>query len=286
MDTSIYNFDNPHEFLNAVYSSKKKKNPSFSLRAWSQQLGFKNPSMLSSVLRKTRALRPTLASRIAHNLAMTESEQRYFELLSLIYNAPSPEEKTLYIDLAKTLRPEQAVFNLELEQFRLIADWYHLAILEMIELKGFDPSPSAIARRLGCAIEPAMASIALERLTNLGLVRKNAAGTYEKTSSELYVGKGISDEAIRTHHLQMIEQSVEALKHDEPVERNIQSTSIPVIRRDIPKAVALINKFHADLRKIATSGKADEVFCVNTQGFNLTKTVPKKKIKEGERHAN
>ncbi|MCX6126187.1 MAG: TIGR02147 family protein, partial [Proteobacteria bacterium] len=241
MDASIYNFDNPHEFLSAVYSFKKKKNPSFSLRAWSQQLGFKNPSMLSSVLRKTRSLRPALVSRIAHNLTMTENERRYFELLSLIHNASTPEEKTLYIDLARSLRPEQAVFNLELEQFRLIADWHHLAILEMIELKDFDPTPSAIAKRLGGAIEPAMAATALERLMSLGLARKNAAGLYEKTSAELYVGKGISNEAIRAHHLQMIEQSVEALKHDETFDRNIQSTSIPVMKKDIPKAVELIN---------------------------------------------
>lgn len=290
MDTSIYKFNSHYEFLSSIYAVKKRKNPSFSLRAWSQQLGFKNPSMLSSVIRGTRALKPALAARIAQSLEMPATEQRYFELLALVHNARGAEEKALYIDLANTLRPDDPVTSVELEQFRLIADWYHLTILEMVLLADFDPSPTAIAQRLGGAIEPAMAATALKRLVALGLIRQTKAGKYEQTAQENYIGRNITDAALRTHLRQLIERGMEAIEQDAVGERDVKTTSIPLKTKDIPKVFELIAKFHSDLRKLAAADKADDVFCVNTQGFKLTKSTQEihhaKLPAKGSIHAN
>jgi uncharacterized protein (TIGR02147 family) len=90
---TIYEFIDPIEFVNRQFSLKKELNPRFSLRSYAKILGYENPSLISSVLKGDRKLGPELAEKIAHQLNLSPSEQKYFQLLILIKYAKNPSEK-------------------------------------------------------------------------------------------------------------------------------------------------------------------------------------------------
>jgi len=47
MDVHASDFCHPQDYLGAIFSQIKTRNPRFSLRAWTRQLGLKNPGILS-----------------------------------------------------------------------------------------------------------------------------------------------------------------------------------------------------------------------------------------------
>ena len=53
----VYSFEDPVEFLNFELLERQRRDPRFSLRAWSRRVGYENPSYLFNVLRRRREVR-------------------------------------------------------------------------------------------------------------------------------------------------------------------------------------------------------------------------------------
>jgi hypothetical protein len=100
----VFSFENPIHYVLAAFEHKKKKNDRFSIRAWSKQLGFANPSFLSDVLRGRRKLQIGLAEKIALNLKLPEDQRRYFEILVLRLNSRSELERSVYSTVLDSLK--------------------------------------------------------------------------------------------------------------------------------------------------------------------------------------
>src|SRR3989338_5406897 len=148
MQLDTYKFTDPREFLASVFKEKQRKNPKFSLRSWSKQLGFQSPSVLSMVLRGERKLQLDRLTKIADALSLSILEKQYLQVLNLYSNATKSSEKQLYADLLNQIRPDQEFSTLHLDQFRLISDWYHFAIYEMVDLKDFKLDYDFISQKL------------------------------------------------------------------------------------------------------------------------------------------
>lgn len=104
----VFSFENPVHYVLAAFEHKKKKNDRFSIRAWSKQLGFANPSFLSDVLRGRRKLQIGLAEKIAINLKLPEDQRRYFEILVLRLNSRSELERSVYSTVLDSLKKNPA----------------------------------------------------------------------------------------------------------------------------------------------------------------------------------
>jgi hypothetical protein len=63
---------------------------------------------------------------------------------------------------------KKKIDELSLEKFSTIRDWYHMAILEMTDIKGFRSDPVWIASKLGLPVE--LVSEAVNRLRHLELL--------------------------------------------------------------------------------------------------------------------
>lgn len=270
---SVFQYAQPHEFLAAYLATQQSKHPKFSIRAWSRQIGYKNPSILARILKGERRLKPELAGKIADSIKLTERSKKYFVFLVLLQNAKSQAEKEIYSESLSNLRPDKEFTNLTLDHFRTIADWYHFAILEMTALRDFQANAAWIAKRLDGAITPAVAQSALERLLRLELLQKLPTGEMVRTTTHPFkVGNGLPSDALRKHHSQMIQKGVAAIEAQKVSERQILGTTVTLSPAQIKKAQEIILRCHRDLLAMAASrGTGEETYQLNTQLFLLTR---------------
>jgi hypothetical protein len=140
---------NPSDWLKAEYLRRQGKNPQYSLRAFARHLRVPVGS-LSELFSKKREMTLKLGQRIAENLVLPENESKM--LAEMIAEGKSRKRALVKLD---SYLPETDYRKISLDTFEAIAHGYHYAILSLTETVGFDPSPSAIAKRLGIPIAQA-----------------------------------------------------------------------------------------------------------------------------------
>lgn len=270
----IYKFDDAVDYLNYEFEVKRMRNNRFSLRAWSKQLGYETPSFVSHILRKERTLKIEVAKRFTSNLKLVGNEKKYFELLVLFKNSKTVEEKKLYIDLLDSLRPRklQTQQNLSLEAFRIIADWYHTAILELVELSDFQSDASWISCKLNNEVSSQSIKKAIRRLLKLELLRVASNGRlYRVKENPILIENYIPSEAIRHFHKQMMEKANAAIENQSIEDRDIRGSMISIKSKDYAKIQEIIRNAHAEIVKYSCNQNGEELYQFNTQFFRITK---------------
>ncbi len=271
--TNIYSYSDPREWLAAIMDARKAEDPKFSLRAFSKELGYNNPSMLSEVLRGTRSFRKDLADRIGQLLCLDTRETQYLSLMlaSKVAGANPSDLQDILTAARGSGRQSQEKETLTLDQFRIIADWYHLAILEMIDLEGFKEDSYWISKKLGGKITPVQASLAMDRLFRLDLIKRLPGRKIAKTNKEIFVGmSGIPNTALRAHHKSFLDLAKDAIERTPLDRRTGYGTNIAVKLSDLPRIKALVKKFHEDLHEFHVEKSGEDVYHVNLQVFPLT----------------
>lgn len=274
--TNIYSYSDPREWLAAVMSARKAEDPKFSLRSFSKELKYNNPSLLSEVLRGTRSFRQDLADRLGRLLGLDTREMQWLSLMLASKAAGSnPGDLQEMMAAAKGAGTQnQEKETLSLDQFRIIADWYHLAILEMIDLSEFKEDSFWISKKLGGKITPVQASLAMDRLFRLGLIKRLPGKKIAKTNKEVFVGmSGIPNAALRAHHRSFLDLAKDAIERTPLDRRTGYGTNIAVKASDIPRIKALVKKFHEDLHEFHVEKSGEDVYHVNLQLFPLTEPL-------------
>ena len=270
----IYNYSQPKEIVTAILRERQKRNPNYSLRAWAKQLGLANHTLLSLIMRGKRKLKASLAQKMIASLNLGKKERKYFELLVLLDNAKDVVERELYQDMINHLHPHKTkVHHVEIDYFRVIADWYHFAILEMIALKDFRYDVGYIAKRLGTEVSAVEVEQALERMIRLQLVEVDAKGVLRRGNEgdSLLVEFQGASEAIRKHHSQMIDKAKKAITEQKIDERNLRATTLSIKEENKKELIEVIKRFHREIEQYAVSdGSGDQVYQLNTQFFRLT----------------
>jgi len=224
------------------------------------------------ILRGERRLQVDLIAQIAESLKLDREEQNYLQVLTLYSNASSPAEKQLYSDLLKKLSPTKDFSTLTLDRFRIIADWHHFAIYEMVDLKDFEDDAHWIAKRLGDQITPTMVSDAIERLLRLELLARSSNGRLRKSNqSQIFTTTDVPNDALKKFHGQMLEKAIQALKDQNVKERDISSNTMAIDVSKLPEAKKAIRKFQNKIAELCESTSGDEVYQLNVQFFKITK---------------
>ncbi|MFL5814201.1 MAG: DUF4423 domain-containing protein [Bdellovibrionia bacterium] len=268
----VFDYADPVDFLNAFIQSVQERNPQFSLRSWSKQLGLSHVAMLSMVLNRKRRLLPSLSSKISaqflHQGRFTQNEARYFDMLVLFSNASTIDEKNFYQRILSELRPDREFVTLDLDRVRLLADWYHIAILEMTYLKDFKSDPRWICLRLGDSVNERQVKDAIDRLVRLGLLEHTEQGL-RKTQRILESPSDIPSDALREFHSQMIQRSIGAMKKQAVHDREISSETMAISKERLPEAKRMIRDFRKKLSQFLESDQNDAVYQLNVQLFNV-----------------
>ncbi len=239
--------------LKAQLSERQKKNPRFSLRAFSKMLAI-SPAQLSSLISGRKKLTPKLASRIIESLDLDHDS--YSSLIEEM--VPHPRK-------AKIQLPELQV--LPEDEFKLISDWVHFAILSLAHTKRNLADINWIAKKL--VITPKAAREAFQRLHKLGLVKNQGAG-FIQTSRPLTTTADIPSKVIRDYHKQNLHLALEKIDRVSVEKREYSSITMAVDPKKIAKAKKMINDFKQKLCLELESGATSEVYTFSMQLFPLT----------------
>lgn len=237
-----------------------RKNPSYSLRAFAKSLEV-SPSALSDMLRAKRPITDKTVEKFGFALGLRPKEIETFK------TSAKPRKKT------KAQRGTRRVSfqPIALDEYSLIADWYHYAILELIKIDGVRHEPAAFAKMLG--ITTSEANIAIDRLTRLGLVERGSDDRLRDTSSgfSTNISGNLTSQASRHLQRQILEQAIAALVKL-PIEvRNHTSMTMAVDPALLPQAIEKITNFRRELCEFLESSAAPkEVYQLALALFPIT----------------
>lgn len=257
-DKAFIPFTDPREYLASLVTDARRADPSLSLRELARRMGYANPSFLSDILNGKRRIKLGLAEKLACVLDLNETEAMAF--IKLVKHQGEDHSNATH------LSPDSF---LELDKFRFIADWYHLAILEMMDFKDASSDPETIAKRLRRRVSPSIVKLAINRLLRLGLL-KNENGRLKKIRRDLFVGTDIPSDAVRRHHTQMLEITRESIEEVPVDKRDIRGTFIAIKKTDWTRLKAAVAAFHSELHAMHTAGEADVLIRISTQTIPLT----------------
>ena len=246
-----------------------ESNPRYSLRAFARDLKL-SPSRLSEVLNQKQGLSRQAAESITKTLGFAEEEAEYFCDLVSLKHARSVKEREiakLRVFKADFEKERDEHYSLQLDSFKIISDWYHLGIMELMKIKSFKHDTKWISRRLGVQI--IQIELAIERLVRVGLL-KIEEGKFVATRSNGFVPGGVPSTSIRKFHRQVLEKALVAMETQAVDERFFSTRFMTLNRSDLPKAFEAIHafqdKFCVDL--LAEESK-ELVYCISMQLFKI-----------------
>jgi uncharacterized protein (TIGR02147 family) len=234
------------------------KNPRWSQRAFAQKLGVSSGA-LSEILKGKRSLSTPLKKKMAEALQLSPQEQIDF----------------FDDDLPENLKPaKHEYFKLSVDQFHLISDWWHFAILNLLRTRGFKAEQSWISQRLG--LQTKLVTDAWDRLIRLGHLKRQG-GKVVREYPNIETSDDFFDLSIQKSHIEDTKLIERNLLEGVYGYRDHTSMTMAVRKKDIQRAKELIRIFQEQFGKEleAKDNTGDEVYRLTISYFPLTKIQEK-----------
>ncbi len=256
------------DFLLEEFRSRRTRNPHYSLRAYARDLGMP-ASKLSQNLRGLCGISVAKAEKIADRLQMRDDEKHLFLALVESQHARSRVARQQAVTVLAKIR-EEKLDEMCLEKFSAIRDWYHMAILEMTDIKGFNPDPAWIAEKLGLPLD--IVQEAVQRLQALELLRVDESG-WKQTKTDLELPSGVPSRTIREHHKQLLTKAIVAVDQVAIEKREFSSHTFAVSSAAIPELKNLVREFQRKVTKLTHSGEKDSVYVLGIQLYPVVEPI-------------
>ena len=241
--------------IRQVIIEKQFRNPLFSLRAFARQLHL-SPSSISEILRGKRRVSKKSAARILDGLHVNPDQ-------AANWLSNFPEKHTRKRFPAAESKYEQ----LDMDQYQAIAEWYHFALLSLLDTSDFRSSPRWIARRL--RITEVQARKAIERLVRLRLIKKKGR-ILSTTGQKFITSDNISNLSLKKAHSRNLELADNSLQKDEVDVRDFTAITMAIDPKKLREAKRLIRKFRERISYCLERGEKREVYKMCVQLFPLT----------------
>jgi transcriptional regulator with XRE-family HTH domain len=250
-------------YLQSELLRRCEKNPGYSLRSFARALQI-SPSSLSRILKGERPISQTTKKRFIPLLGLSPDEA---EALSIQEVRPNPK-----LPQGEVLQMRQ----LSHDTFASISDWYHYAILELTQLKSFQPKAQWIASALGVTVSEVNAAV--ERLLRLGLLKFTEGGEWLISGgSHTNVGNEVLASAHRKLQKQVLEMALKAVEEVPIQQRDQSSMTMAVSARRLAEAIEKITVFRRELCAfLEQDDERDEVYQLSISLYPLTQLHSRK----------
>lgn len=254
-------------FLKRELEKRIRKNPSYSMRSFAASLGL-NIGTLSGLMSGKRPLSAKVAVQLCEKLQYGPRESA--KILEGVYR----EHQKKHLGHVLTAREVQES-ELEQDKFTVIADWYHYAILQLVHTDEYASSPRHsdpkwVAQQL--SITASQAKLALDRLVEVGLLRRIPSGLYERTEAALTTqNKTRTSSALIRHQEQMRLKAIESLKNDPIETRLMRSMTMAIDPARLPEAAELMEEFQNELSELIEKKPRKQVYQLTLSLFPLQK---------------
>lgn len=246
--------------LKEIMKDRISQNPSYSLRAFARSLET-SPTTLSTILGGKRPLTMDKGIKWASLLKLDKKNTKDFlqALSKDSYYRLNPTERE-----NRKWEEELEYYQLKLDSFKMIKNWYHLGILNLALLKNFKSDVEWISKELGISKEECQDAVS--RLIRLNLLKKEN-NKYIRTHKNVETPSDIPSQAIRDFHRENIQRALNALDLLPVDQRDITSIMMPVDKEKLKEAKLKIKNFRRSLSSFLESKKGDQVYSLNIQLF-------------------
>lgn len=270
----VFEYLDYREFLGDYYKSKKAANPAFSLRAFSDKIGFKAKDFISRVMQGTKNLSTQSIQKIVTGLKLGKREASYFENLVWFNQAETMEEKNSWFEKMqndrKIVRFTEGQHQLAFYQYQVYSHWRHLAVRSLIGMCGFHGDFATLAKEVHPPISADEAKESVELLVNCHLVEKREDGSYALIDKDITTGDRTSRIALRGFHQRCLSLGAASIDRDPPGIRNISGLTLGISQAGYEKIVERINAFRKEIAQIADEDTdADKVYQLQLLLFPL-----------------
>ena len=260
MNTSKIEFQLPkagdfRSLLQEELIARCRRNSSYSLRSFAKSMGISH-SALAEMMNGKRKITKNSIEKLGLTLGLSFDDIIQFQGISHI-GISAPQISNYQ--------------QITIDQFAVISDWYHFAILELIKIKDFPHTTADFSRALG--ISRSEANIALERLLRVGIIEQTKEGHYSEMNGGFAtnISENLTSIGSRKLQKQILEQSIEALMNVSIEQRNHTSMTMAIDPKLIPEAISRIKKFRRELTEfLEASGDAKEVYQLSLSLFPIT----------------
>lgn len=256
------------KFLGAQLAARCAKNPAYSQRAFARDLKLL-PGHFNGLLRGKKGLSHTAAVGVASALGLSRVEKTYFIALVDQTHARNATVRAEALALVERLSAHQRFKNLQLETFKLIADWHHFAILEYFKIRGAKRDTASIAARFQLATDTV--DKALQRLERLGFIERRS-DRIRLIRGQTTTAADISAESVREFHAQTLAQAHKSLLTEMPERHEFNTTILAIDAARFPEVREKVQAFWREIcATMATSKSKNSVYCLGVQFCELTK---------------
>lgn len=246
----------PKVLISEELSKRLSRNPRYSLRAFSKACGVSH-TVLSLVLNGKRKLSKKAGEKIADFVGLSP-EMR---------NALVPSNKK---NANPRIKSRPSVFkNMSVDTFSFISEWYHLAILSLLEIENAKLEAKWISKQLG--ISELEASLAIDRLKRIGLVVQDSNGSWKQSGLPIAFDNKHSTSATRNYQRQLLQKGLDSIESHAFEDRDFSSMTLAMSASQLEYAKKKIKAFKRKLTaELESQGSPDAVFEMVFQLFPVT----------------
>lgn len=240
--------------LKEELNDRMKSNPRYSIRAFSRFLDI-NPSTLSRVLKGEKRLSIPLSKKILTKLELEPLlAKKFISSVAESYQNESVKRVTTEVKaLLREPREKGREKDLTPDVFKIISDWYHYGILQLIETETAKTDVSWIARQLG--LTELETELALNRLLELEMIVKENH-KFKRTVLKVNAGDpALTTVAHKKRIRQVTEKSLQSLENDPIALRNHTTMTMAIDPEQLPLAKEMIDEFMDKLSAVLETKK-------------------------------
>jgi uncharacterized protein (TIGR02147 family) len=255
-------------YLQSELSRRLNETPGYSLRSFAKLLEV-DPSALAKLLKGHRPLGKRLITRFAVRLNLAPDEVNEFISYQEQMNSRSSAHTS-----------NSNYQQITLDTFRLIADWYHYAILELIRVDSFRPDPKWISRSLHIPLTEV--NFAIERMVRVGMldINENTGEWTDNSEISTNITKPYFDGAQKRHQKQILEKAIFALENTPVAYRDQTSMTMAIDTERLPEAKERIKHFRRELANFLSRGETrDQVYHLSLSLYTISSIENEKEFK-------
>lgn len=264
MSTDSFKTPTYRDFLFEEFKKRKRKNSSYSLRAFSRDLEM-NASRLSEIMNGKVGLSDVKGAEMAEKFGLVDKDREYFlDLIRAEHARSAIAKKEARERVRMYLMDERTLTDSE---FNTVSDWGHLAVLELLNIPDIETSIASFAERLGLPnheVDDIVARLVENKMLDTSGERWVALeGDFTTTAD-------VSSVAIRNFHHQMLARAKRAIEQDPVEEREFSSVIFAMNTEQMKYAKDRLREFRRSLVKEleAIPGK-EKIYSLSMQLFEL-----------------
>ncbi|MGZ5279446.1 MAG: TIGR02147 family protein [Pseudobdellovibrionaceae bacterium] len=267
----ILNYRDYRKFLEDSYYYKKSQRSGFSFRRFSQLCGISSPNYLQLVMQNKRNLSVALADTVADVLHLSAPEKEYFCALVELDLLPAIEKEKVQKRLLSSIKCLVAK-QMPKEQFRILHEWYHLVIRELVLLPDFQNNGEWISEKLRRLISPQHADESLSLLLRTGFL-KHIDSKYIQTDPVIETTDGFHELAVLKMHSETLKNWLLFINDTHRDQRELGILTIPIANSKIPEFKRRIQNFQDEIIGwLQDETNPDQVVQLGTYLIPISKT--------------